>query len=233
MTTENWLKSRSFSFFIHLGKIRSYWTLPFVVKVVHGANLLYLLWISAQEVVSSFRMVLEFATSCKNLYELSIGREVTKRWVVYIISIVLLQNYQGLWLRVTCFLQVCTPNMFNMELWETSGHAANYKENMFLLDVSFILCSLLLFFCYGLQIMHINEFLMVIIYSHYNELKWLEEWDKAHIFYPKGTILIDLALAQAKCKPCVLLRFGARRTSRLPFDSYEKKQAMLLMKLLY
>lgn len=31
--------------------------------------------------------------------------------------------------------EVSTPNMFNMELWETSGHAANYKENMFLLDI--------------------------------------------------------------------------------------------------
>ena len=34
------------------------------------------------------------------------------------------------------FWQVVTPDMCNMELWETSGHAAKYKENMFLLDVS-------------------------------------------------------------------------------------------------
>lgn len=27
--------------------------------------------------------------------------------------------------------EVLTPNMYNMQLWETSGHAANYKENMF------------------------------------------------------------------------------------------------------
>ena len=26
--------------------------------------------------------------------------------------------------------------MYNMNLWETSGHAANYKENMFTFDVS-------------------------------------------------------------------------------------------------
>ena len=25
--------------------------------------------------------------------------------------------------------------MYNMNLWETSGHAANYKENMFTFDV--------------------------------------------------------------------------------------------------
>ncbi|PWA69679.1 threonine--tRNA ligase, mitochondrial 1 [Artemisia annua] len=29
-------------------------------------------------------------------------------------------------------LKVDTPNIFNMKLWETSGHAANYKENMFI-----------------------------------------------------------------------------------------------------
>ncbi|KAK1376540.1 Threonine--tRNA ligase [Heracleum sosnowskyi] len=31
--------------------------------------------------------------------------------------------------------EVWTPNMYNMQLWETSGHAANYKENMFLFKV--------------------------------------------------------------------------------------------------
>ncbi|CAI5496641.1 unnamed protein product [Closterium sp. Naga37s-1] len=31
--------------------------------------------------------------------------------------------------------EVVTPNMFNMELWNISGHAANYKENMFVFDV--------------------------------------------------------------------------------------------------
>lgn len=25
--------------------------------------------------------------------------------------------------------------MYNMQLWETSGHAANYKENMFVFEV--------------------------------------------------------------------------------------------------
>lgn len=33
--------------------------------------------------------------------------------------------------------QVWTPNMYNMQLWETSGHAANYKENMFVFEVRF------------------------------------------------------------------------------------------------
>ncbi|KAI3779308.1 hypothetical protein L2E82_08979 [Cichorium intybus] len=33
------------------------------------------------------------------------------------------------------YLEVTTPNMFNMQLWETSGHAANYKENMFVFDI--------------------------------------------------------------------------------------------------
>eukprot|EP00850_Spirogloea_muscicola_P015221 SM000115S23900 [mRNA] locus=s115:145837:152114:+ [translate_table: standard] len=33
------------------------------------------------------------------------------------------------------YQEVITPNMFNMELWNISGHAANYKENMFVFDV--------------------------------------------------------------------------------------------------
>ncbi|XP_078431280.1 threonyl-tRNA synthetase [Wolffia australiana] len=31
--------------------------------------------------------------------------------------------------------EVITPNMYNMQLWETSGHAANYKENMFTFEI--------------------------------------------------------------------------------------------------
>ncbi|GAB1317247.1 threonyl-tRNA synthetase [Madurella fahalii] len=31
--------------------------------------------------------------------------------------------------------EVITPNMFNVSLWEQSGHLAHYKEDMFLLDV--------------------------------------------------------------------------------------------------
>ncbi|XP_055810265.1 threonine--tRNA ligase, mitochondrial 1-like [Solanum dulcamara] len=31
--------------------------------------------------------------------------------------------------------EVWSPNMYNMQLWETSGHAANYKENMFLFEI--------------------------------------------------------------------------------------------------
>eukprot|EP00245_Coleochaete_scutata_P007506 TRINITY_DN22935_c0_g1_i1.p1 TRINITY_DN22935_c0_g1~~TRINITY_DN22935_c0_g1_i1.p1 ORF type:complete len:724 (+),score=193.99 TRINITY_DN22935_c0_g1_i1:53-2224(+) len=33
------------------------------------------------------------------------------------------------------YQEVVTPNMYNMQLWETSGHAANYKENMFVFEV--------------------------------------------------------------------------------------------------
>ncbi|KAI4314297.1 hypothetical protein L6164_027220 [Bauhinia variegata] len=33
------------------------------------------------------------------------------------------------------YQEVISPNMYNMELWEQSGHAANYKENMFLLEI--------------------------------------------------------------------------------------------------
>ncbi|XP_041012185.1 threonine--tRNA ligase, mitochondrial 1-like [Juglans microcarpa x Juglans regia] len=33
------------------------------------------------------------------------------------------------------YQEVLSPNMYNMQLWETSGHAANYKENMFVFEV--------------------------------------------------------------------------------------------------
>lgn len=33
------------------------------------------------------------------------------------------------------FEEVITPNMYNSKLWETSGHWANYKENMFTFEV--------------------------------------------------------------------------------------------------
>jgi threonyl-tRNA synthetase len=33
------------------------------------------------------------------------------------------------------YSEVQTPNMFDFELWNTSGHAANYKDNMFQLEV--------------------------------------------------------------------------------------------------
>ncbi|XP_030961217.1 threonine--tRNA ligase, mitochondrial 1 [Quercus lobata] len=33
------------------------------------------------------------------------------------------------------YQEVVSPNMYNMQLWETSGHAANYKENMFLIEI--------------------------------------------------------------------------------------------------
>ncbi|KAL6839149.1 hypothetical protein ACP4OV_031040 [Aristida adscensionis] len=31
--------------------------------------------------------------------------------------------------------EVLSPNIYNMQLWETSGHAANYKENMFVFEI--------------------------------------------------------------------------------------------------
>mmetsp|Transcript_13697 Transcript_13697/g.43295 ORF Transcript_13697/g.43295 Transcript_13697/m.43295 type:complete len:719 (+) Transcript_13697:127-2283(+) len=33
------------------------------------------------------------------------------------------------------YQEVYTPNIYNMKLWETSGHAANYKDNMFTFQV--------------------------------------------------------------------------------------------------
>ncbi len=34
-----------------------------------------------------------------------------------------------------CSLQVVTPNIYNFDLWKTSGHAAHYKDNMFVTHV--------------------------------------------------------------------------------------------------
>ncbi|XP_072969400.1 threonine--tRNA ligase, mitochondrial 1 [Typha angustifolia] len=33
------------------------------------------------------------------------------------------------------YQEVLSPNIYNMQLWETSGHAANYKENMFVFEI--------------------------------------------------------------------------------------------------
>ncbi|RYR06613.1 hypothetical protein Ahy_B05g073922 isoform B [Arachis hypogaea] len=37
--------------------------------------------------------------------------------------------------RVRGYEEVISPNVFNMDLWVQSGHAANYKENMFILEI--------------------------------------------------------------------------------------------------
>ncbi|KAL5702594.1 threonine--tRNA ligase [Ranunculus cassubicifolius] len=37
--------------------------------------------------------------------------------------------------RVRGYEEVSSPNMYNMQLWETSGHAAKYKDNMFTFQV--------------------------------------------------------------------------------------------------
>ena len=37
------------------------------------------------------------------------------------------------WIRG--YEEVITPNIFNLQLWEISGHAKHYKENMFVFDV--------------------------------------------------------------------------------------------------
>jgi threonyl-tRNA synthetase len=34
-----------------------------------------------------------------------------------------------------CVLQVVSPNIYNFDLWKTSGHAEHYRENMFAFDV--------------------------------------------------------------------------------------------------
>ncbi|KAJ0912990.1 putative threonine--tRNA ligase [Helianthus annuus] len=50
------------------------------------------------------------------------------------------------------YLEVTTPNMYNMQLWETSGHAANYKENMFVFDIKEEVKSVLEFINYAYDV---------------------------------------------------------------------------------
>lgn len=34
------------------------------------------------------------------------------------------------------YQEVATPNLFNIDLWKTSGHYKNYKDNLYLLKNS-------------------------------------------------------------------------------------------------
>lgn len=45
-----------------------------------------------------------------------------------------LTNYLRLEYRKRGYVEVITPNIFNKELWETSGHWENYKDNMFVIS---------------------------------------------------------------------------------------------------
>lgn len=38
-------------------------------------------------------------------------------------------------LVLVTLLQVVSPNIYNFDLWKTSGHADHYRENMFSFDV--------------------------------------------------------------------------------------------------
>lgn len=49
--------------------------------------------------------------------------------------------------------------MFNMQLWETSGHAANYKENMFTFEVLLFLQLCLVCLQYSL---YLNDTFVVL-----------------------------------------------------------------------
>nr|CAB3490479.1 unnamed protein product [Digitaria exilis] len=46
-----------------------------------------------------------------------------------------LQRVYGISFPDSRRLKVISPNIYNMQLWETSGHAANYKENMFIFEI--------------------------------------------------------------------------------------------------
>ena len=45
------------------------------------------------------------------------------------------QCHSALRYRVRGYTEVTTPNIFNMQLWNISGHAQNYKQNMFVFEV--------------------------------------------------------------------------------------------------
>lgn len=52
--------------------------------------------------------------------------EQKDRFCIFVRTAAVTQEY---WKRG--YEEVTTPNMFNMDLWEQSGHAAHYKDNMF------------------------------------------------------------------------------------------------------
>lgn len=56
---------------------------------------------------------------------LPLGTRVYNRLMEFIRNLYRERGYQ----------EVISPNMYNMQLWETSGHAANYKENMFVFEI--------------------------------------------------------------------------------------------------
>jgi threonyl-tRNA synthetase len=45
-----------------------------------------------------------------------------------------LVNYFRSEYSTRCYNEVITPNIFDKSLWETSGHWAKYKENMFIIE---------------------------------------------------------------------------------------------------
>lgn len=89
MTIDCWVQSRSFSSAIHLGALSFFiylfiyvyfpglvWSYLFMQTVL---IFMFLLYISAQEVGSSFHLEHEFTTNWRSLYAINIEREDTKR----------------------------------------------------------------------------------------------------------------------------------------------------------
>jgi threonyl-tRNA synthetase len=60
--------------------------------------------------------------------------------------------------------------MYNMQLWETSGHAANYKDNMFVFEVRFVLC-------FAAMILIINLLYLCFIMKETNQVWRIKNWE--------------------------------------------------------
>ena len=74
--------------------------------------------------------------------------------------------------------QVLTPNIYNMQLWDTSGHAANYKENMFVFEAITILLDFpVVYFKFELETNSLIEFLIryhFICYMYHTSFQMLQ-----------------------------------------------------------
>ena len=70
--------------------------------------------------------------------------------------------------------EVVTPNLFNFELWERSGHAEHYKDNMFLVDIEKQEFGLKPMNCPGTMLLHRWMRAALLHNSSASETNWSE-----------------------------------------------------------
>ena len=90
--------------------------------------------------VNSVSVGYDFPPDCQACCIEGLGRQVLHsisipRWLAgLIISVVGLQFIREVYWDFE-YEEVVTPNIYNFDLWKTSGHADHYKQNMFSFDI--------------------------------------------------------------------------------------------------